>query len=93
MIAGGLGLFILTRGKRGLGDGQIKAELRGIRAEAEAERLVAELGHEKAVKAIETHHADAVAKLDHKEKLEAETLRKDPKKLSRFLVNAGTRKP
>lgn len=92
LASGGLILFLVTRGRKGLSPPAIATELRAIRAEAHAEKAAAELGHEKAVEAIEAKHAEAVAKLGDEERAQAELLRKDPKALARFLVQAGSKR-
>ncbi len=66
-------------------------ELRAIRAEADVEKLEARVGTDKAIAVVEANYEAEMEKLDEAQKEEAKELRRDPKKLARFLVRAGGR--
>lgn len=66
-----------------------KRELESIRAQNQAERIEAEIGRRQALEHVEAKYKAELEALDAGQKKEAETLRADPGKLSRFLVRAG----
>jgi hypothetical protein len=69
----------------------LEAEEHRREQEAKAARESAEAADERdsRVEAIEQEHADTVARLNEKQKREAEELRRDPDKLNEFLLQVG----
>ena len=70
---------------------RILTEMKAIQAAAEADKVVAQRGHDEAIKSVEEEHATAMARLDEAQKAEAARLTKDPGELARFLVRAAGR--
>ena len=87
-----IAVYMLTRGKTPPPIEAINTAVKAAKADYEAEVMAAELGKEKAIAKIEADNKEAIDALDDQEKKQAETLRKDPRKLARFLVRAGARK-
>lgn len=67
----------------------IQRELQAIRAGAEANRLRAKLGAEKALQIVEKKYQQALADLDERQKIQADRLRDDPEALTRFIIRGS----
>jgi hypothetical protein len=80
-------IYVLTAGQKKL---NIGAEVKAAKAEAKAEKLLAKMDRDAAVKVIEEEHRETIEKLDERQKKEAEVLRKDPRELSRWLARVGS---
>lgn len=87
-VGGALVVWLVTR-KQPFPQAEIKRELNVIEADAEASRLIAEKGHEAAVKEVQAQYEQAKSELDDKTKQEAEMLKNEPVALSRLLVRAA----
>jgi hypothetical protein len=59
------------------------------KADAKAAKLEAQIGRDEAVKKIEEEHREVIAQLDEKQRVQAEALRQDPRKLSKWLAGVG----
>jgi hypothetical protein len=70
--------------------GQTVAEVRAIQAEADAAKLKAELGTEKAKIAVTEKYQTELRKLNDEQLKEAKALSNDPAKLAKFLVRAAS---
>lgn len=90
IAAGVFGILILSR--RRIPWDLLHQQERAIAAEERARMLVAELGHERAVAAIEREHAQALSALDAAGRARADALRRDPVALARALskLSSGT---
>jgi hypothetical protein len=75
--------------KRGTPLQATKRELEAIRAGADARRVEAALGAERARRHVEKAHVEALMLLDESQAQQAEGLRDDPAALAKFLVRAG----
>lgn len=71
---------------------KIGAELKAVQAANKADKLVAELGHEKAIQAIEIEHKEALQKLNDVQQQQATELRDDPAKLASYLAKVAAGK-
>jgi hypothetical protein len=69
----------------------IRADLEAVRAQAQAEKTVAALGRDAALRNIAETYAAELEALDAEERKEADELTKDPGRLAAFLVRAGAR--
>lgn len=80
-------MFVFTAGRKRLDVGR---QVAAAHAEARAEKLVAEMGHAKAVRRIEEEYTAAIEVLDDAQIEEAAELRKDPRALARMLALVGS---
>lgn len=91
VIAGAVIGWLISR-KRASPYPEIINELDVIRVDREITKLAAERGRAEALREIERRYGEEKAKLEEKERREAETLTEDPVALARFLVRAGARR-
>lgn len=67
----------------------VSNEIRAIKAEAHAQKLVEQLGAERALTEVELNYRHQLLRLDEEGKAQAEQLRHDPVALSGWLIRAG----
>jgi vacuolar-type H+-ATPase subunit H len=93
-VLGAVAALVLTGGKaRWPVAKEIDATKKAAEAEAKAAKLEAQIGHAEAVKKIEEDYRATIDTLEERQKKEAVELRKNPRKLSRFLARAASSKP
>ena len=90
-VAGAVVGWLLTResGKRGTPIEQTFAELDAIDAAAQVRKMEAEIGAAQAYDHVKDTYRAEMDALDEQQKAQAEGLRHDPAKLTKFLVLAG----
>lgn len=92
IVIGAAVLYLLTRNQKHLPLDALDSALKAARAEEKAEKMAAELGHERALQAIEEEHRDRLEQLKKEDAAKVEELSKNPGKLARMLArDAGSR--
>ena len=93
LLAAVLGLLAVLAFRRRPTDAlkQITIETRAIRSEAAVEKLAAKRGTGAALEIVEAEHAETLEALNEDETATANALKRDPARLSAFLVRAGRR--
>jgi len=91
VVAVAILLWILSRGKAPPPKKELDAALRATKAEAAADRMAAERGHEAALKAIEEDYGEELKRLENDEAEKVERLKRDPGRLARLLARDAAR--
>lgn len=87
VVVAGVVVYVLTASKIKL---PIRGEIKAAKADAKAAKLEATLGRERAVMKIKEEHRATLEKLGERQKKQAEELKDDPRKLSRWLSRIGS---
>lgn len=83
-------LWVIFRDKKGTPIEQTKRELDAIEAGRKSQEMEARYGTEVAKASLKRHYREELAALEGKQAAKAKELEKNPAKLARFLVRAGS---